>query len=107
VARHRWLYKADGRVVDVSDDAPAPSGGVHLWTDAQFDGLKATDGTDISSRTKYNAYMKATGVTRMEDFSADWARAQKVRDEYRTTGKGGAVTREDVGRAIHQLEQRG
>jgi hypothetical protein len=107
MTRKRWIYKADGRVIDVSDDAPTPTGGVHLWTDAQFDGLKATDGTDISSRTKYNAYMKATGVTRIEDFTGDWERARKARDEYFTTGKGGAVTREDVGRAIHELEQRG
>lgn len=77
-----------------------------LWGDRGYDGLVAPDGTDISSRSKHQAYMKAHGLTTIDDFKETWARAEKARDAYRTQGIGGATTKDDVARAIHQLESR-
>jgi hypothetical protein len=50
--------------------------------------------------------MRANNMTTIDDFKDTWANAEKARDDYRTQGIGGAVTRDDVGRAIHQLENR-
>jgi hypothetical protein len=50
--------------------------------------------------------MQSRGLTTIDDFKDQWANAEKARDAYRLHGIGGAVTREDVGRAIHQLENR-
>ena len=71
-----------------------------LAGDRHYDGLRATDGTDISSRSKHRDYMKRHGLATADDFKDTWAQAQKARDEYRTTGKGGAVTRDDIARAM-------
>ena len=38
-------------------------------------------------------------LTTVDDFKDQWARQRVTRDEYRTTGKGGAVTRDDIARA--------
>ena len=75
-----------------------------LWNDRHYEGLKATDGTDISSRTKHREYMKRNGLTTVDDFKNEWADASKKRADYYQGKGGGAVTREDIGRAIHQLE---
>jgi hypothetical protein len=77
-----------------------------LWGDRHYEGLQATDGTDIGSRTKQREYMRRHGLTTADDFKQTWAQAEKARTEYRTTGKGGAVTRNDIARAIHRLEDR-
>jgi hypothetical protein len=75
-----------------------------LWGDRSYDGLKAPDGTDISSRTKHRDYMKATGLTTADDFKETWAKAQESRERYMQ--QGGSFSRSDVERAIHQLQNR-
>ncbi len=75
-----------------------------LWGDRSYDGLKAPDGTDISSRTKHRDYMKATGLTTADDFKETWAKAQVARERYMQ--QGGSFSRSDVERAIHQLQNR-
>ena len=77
-------------------------GDAALWGDRSYDGLRAPDGSDISSRSKHKAYMKATGLTTSDDFKNTWAQAQKARDHYRQHG--GAVSREDVARSIAKLK---
>jgi hypothetical protein len=68
-----------------------------------YDGAVATDGTDISTRAKHRAYMKANNLTPMDDFKDTWAKARSDRDAYFTTGKGGATSRDDVARAVDSL----
>ena len=75
-----------------------------LWGDRSYDGLKAPDGTDISSRTKHRDYMRATGLTTADDFTHTWAKAKESRDRYYT--EGGSFKRADIERAIHQLQRR-
>jgi len=77
-----------------------------IMGDRHYDGLRATDGTDISTRAKHRAYMKANNLTTMDDFQGQWTKEAQKRAEY-YRGKGhGAVSRDDVARAIHQLESR-
>jgi hypothetical protein len=54
-----------------------------LAGDRHYDGLRATDGADISSRTKHKAYMRARGLTVAGDYKETWAKAQKERDALR------------------------
>jgi hypothetical protein len=75
-----------------------------LAGDRSYDGLRAPDGSDISSRSKHREYMRRTGLTTADDFKDTWAQAEQKRNEYRTTGRGGAVTREDIARALARLD---
>jgi hypothetical protein len=75
--------------------------------DRHYDGLAATDGTDISTRTKHREYMKKHGLTTMDDFQGQWKREAERRARYFQGQPGtGAVKRDDVARAIAQLESR-
>ena len=96
--------------VEVTDDytpAPRTITDAALWNDRGYDGLRATDGADISSRTKHREYMKANGLTTMDDFEGSWAKSRQQREAYYTGQKGsGSISREDIARTIAKLEQR-
>ena len=93
-------------LVEITDDYQAPlrtdSGA--LWGDRSYDGLRATDGTDISTRTKQRAYMKANGLATADDFKDTWAKAREQRERLYT--QGGTFTKADIERAIHQVQNR-
>jgi hypothetical protein len=70
-----------------------------LAGDRSYDGLRAQDGTDISSRSKQREYMKRNGLASPDDFKETWAKAEAKRDEYRQGKGGGAITRNDIAAA--------
>ena len=55
-----------------------------LAGDRHYDGLRATDGSDISSRTKHREYMKSKGLTMADDFKGTWGAAAKEREALRS-----------------------
>lgn len=55
-----------------------------LAGDRHYEGLRAPDGTDISSRTKHREYMKAKGLTTADDFTGVWEKAEKERQAFRS-----------------------
>lgn len=63
-----------------------PSSGLSnvLAGDRYYDGLRASDGTDISSRTKHREYMKRTGLTTADDFKGEWKKAEERRREVKS-----------------------
>jgi putative FmdB family regulatory protein len=66
---------------------PAMSGLANaLAGDRHYDGLAATDGTPINSRTKHRQYMKEKGLAMVDDFKQTWKAAAKER-EARRMGK--------------------
>lgn len=77
-----------------------------LWGDRHYEGMQATDGSDISSRSKHREYMKQHNLTTVDDFKNTWADNAKKREAYFTKGEGGATRKEDVARAISELERR-
>lgn len=105
MTRRRWI-QINGELVEVTKDYQpdlrADSGA--LWGDRSYDGLRATDGTDISTRSKHREYMKANNLTTVDDFQNSWAKAQEQRAKY--VQQGGTFSRRDVERAIHQLQNR-
>jgi hypothetical protein len=107
MTRRRFIQdRQTGELIEVTADYQpelrTDSGA--LWGDRSYDGLRATDGTDISSRTKHREYMRANNVTTMDDFKGTWAKAQEQRERLFT--QGGTFRREDVARAIHQLQNK-
>lgn len=107
MTRRRYIQdRFTGELIEVTNDYQAPlrnDSGV-LWGDRHYDGLKATDGSDISTRTKHREYMRANNVTMADDFKDTWAKAQAQRERLYT--QGGTFSRRDVERAIHQLQNR-
>jgi hypothetical protein len=104
MTRRRFVY-IDGEPVEVTADYVAPPrdhGRVH--GDLHYDGLRAPDGTDISTRTKHREYMKRTGLTTADDFSVTWQKQRAEREAY-YKGERGTITKHDIGRAIAQLER--
>lgn len=51
-----------------------------LAGDRHYDGLVASDGTLINSRTKHREYMKRNGLTIAEDYRGEWKEAAKERE---------------------------
>lgn len=72
-----------------------------LAGDRHYDGLRASDGTDISSRTKHRQYMAQKGLTTADDFSNTWKQAAKEKAEYRSATKQDKETREIVARQVY------
>jgi len=109
MARTRYIQDPDtGELVPAEQYVPRSRFNPHhlIIGDSHYDGLRAPDGADISTRTKHREYMKQHGLTTMDDFSTQWKGDAKRRAEYLQTGKGGATRREDVARAIAELERR-
>lgn len=52
-----------------------------LAGDRHYDGMRATDGTDISSRSKHREYMRANDLTTVDDYTNTWAQAETKRRE--------------------------
>lgn len=108
MARRRFVQMKEPpyELIEITDDYQAPmrtdSGA--LWGDRSYDGLRAPDGTDISSRSKHRDYMKATGLTTADDFKDTWAQAKVQRERAYT--QGGSFSKADIERAIHQVQQR-
>lgn len=109
--RRKYRYDPEsGEMIEVGAATPPPAkkgalnhmGG--LWSDRHYDGMRATDGADISSRRKHREYMKRHGLTTADDFKETWARAQREREHYMQHG--GSVRKEDIRRAIDQVMQR-
>ena len=72
-----------------------------LAGERHYDGLRATDGTDISTRSKHQAYMKANNLTTADDFSQTWKRQAEQRAAVMT---GHDTTRKnDIAHAIEKL----
>jgi len=108
MTRRRFIWSpADDCLVEVSPDYEQPGRSVPVIGETHYDGMRATDGTPIDTRSKHRAYMKAHGLTTMDDFKGEWAQAaQKRADYYQGKPGAGAVKRGDIARAIAALERR-
>lgn len=108
MTRRRYIQSKEPpyELIEITDDYQAPmradSGA--LWGDSSYQGMTAPDGTDISSRTKHREYMKAKGLTTMDDFKDTWAKAKVERENY--VQHGGSFTRDAIERAIYQVQNR-
>jgi hypothetical protein len=107
MTRRRYIQdRITGELIEVTSDYQAPkrNDAGALWGDRHYEGLRATDGTDISSRTKHREYMKANNLAMADDFNNTWAKAQEQRDRYHQ--QGGSIKRSDIERAMYQLQNK-
>lgn len=107
MSTRRWVY-VDGVAYEVGKDAVPVPQNTHvtdgiLWGDRHYADVKGPNGEDLSTRTKHRTFMKDNGLTTADDFTESWKKQAEKRAEYYTTGKHGAVSREHIERAIHQL----
>ena len=107
MSRRRYRWNNETQTLDeVSNDAPVTPR-LELATGSFYESAgRATDGTDISTRKKYNAYCKAKGVVPVSDFTKTLESAQAKRAAFLAGDQGNKARRDDVGRAIYQLEKR-
>ena len=107
MTRRRYIQdRQTGELIEVTSDYQAPmrNDAGALWGDRHYDGARASDGTDISTRSKHRDYMRANNVTTVDDFKDTWAKAREQRERLYT--QGGTFSRRDVERAISQLQNR-
>ena len=71
-----------------------------LAGDRHYDGMRATDGTDISSRTKHREYMKKNNLTTIDDFKQTWDKAGAERAKFRSGEHQDTTVRKDIVSAI-------
>ena len=102
--RGRFVYSPEaGGMVEVGSD----------WTDTErraqtategltYDGVRATDGTDISSKRKRREWMKENNLADTDDFKGTWAKAEQERAKYYTGQHDTRELRETVGRAAYE-----
>lgn len=103
--KRTYVYDEKYGLLEITRSAPEAK--LHLQTDAGFDGLRATDGTDISSRTKWEAYMRERGLTHPNDYRETWAKAAKEREAALTPGSGyGRAERIEALRQVMQMNPR-
>ena len=100
---YRYDKKLD-KLVEITRQKQGPADKKIFVSDAHYDGLVATDGTDISTRKKHREYMKQNNLTTMDDFTNTWSEAKKSRENYMQNG--GTFRKEDIARAIHKIESR-
>lgn len=110
MTRRRWLYTIGGNPlpepIEVGEEYAPVDVRQPVYTDRYMEGVRATDGTDISSRQKRNEWMKRNDFVDVSDCQGMWAKAAKEREAIAQGKHDKAARREAIGRAIHQLEHR-
>lgn len=107
MTRRRYVYDEElGKMVELTPQRESMSARDRgaLWNDRHYNGMQATDGTDISTRARHRAYMKRHGVTTADDFSSTWSKARESREKYYQ--QGGSFSKKDIQQAIQQLSRR-
>lgn len=109
--RGRFVYRRDPnsgemravRVDEDWNDAPRSTGDLGKF---QYNNLRATDGTDISSRTKRRDYMRAKGLADASDFTEHWQKKAKERESILSGEADTKERREIIGRALHEARSK-
>jgi putative FmdB family regulatory protein len=71
-----------------------------LAGDRHYENMRATDGTDISSRSKHRAYMKANNLTTADDFQKTWSKKAEERQNFRSGAHQDTSLKQDIVQAI-------
>lgn len=110
MTRRRWVYTEGGRPLpqpyEATEEAPTHVR-TQIATGSLYEGQRALDGTDVSSRAKFNEYLRRTGCAVADDFKGEWAKAAEARQAYRQGKQRNPKLRDAIGRAAYQLEKKG
>lgn len=103
--RFRWNPELGQLEELASDWMPTPR--LEIAPDSHYDGLRATDGTDIGSRRKHREYMRIHGLTTADDFKDTWAKEERKREAFDRGDIQMPGLRDTIGRAMYEREKRG
>ena len=108
MTRRRWIQRTDPKtgksyLEEVPLNYYTPRRNLSdtdaLISERHYDGMRATDGTDISTRAKHRDYMRRNNLTTIDDYTEEWANAPRKRELEQQKER-----REAIDRVIHQLE---
>jgi hypothetical protein len=107
MARNTWHWDPEqGKLVE----GPGPrrsdgSGDGWRFSDRLYSGspFKGMDGTIIDSKKKHRDYMRRHNLATVDDFSGDWERAKKRREDVYTGRHDRHQRREAIARALEKL----
>lgn len=101
--RGRWVWdEAAGKLVSAEDYVtPERAVSAPIMVDRFYEGVRATDGTDIGSRRKHRAYMKDRGLAPADDFSPSWY-AKQHKDREQAVRK---ERREVIARKLYEIDK--
>ena len=103
--KRRYVYDERlKQLVEITEDWQSTPR-TQLMTGSCYDDARTVDGADISSRRKRSEYMRRNSLADADDFKGEWSKAERARTDVRTAASD-LRRREDVERAIYQLEQR-
>jgi hypothetical protein len=107
VSRRRWVYTEGGQPLpepfEVSEDWANTLPRAPVVTEELiYGGIRATDGTDISSRKKRREYMRRNGYADADDFRGEWAKAAKERERVRAGSFDKQARAEAIARAMEK-----
>lgn len=110
MSRKRWAYTMGGQPLsepmEVSEDYRGGGGHVPVVSDAYMDGARSPiDGSDIGSRAKRKAHMRAHGLVDADDYKGEWARKAEQRAEFRRTGDDGKDWGGRIATTLNQMQQ--
>lgn len=79
--RRRYRQREDGSLVEITGDEPLalPVDSGALWGDDEYRNMRATDGTPIDTRTKHREYMRARGITTIDDYTNAFKKGEQER----------------------------
>jgi hypothetical protein len=72
-----------------------------LAGDRHYDGMRAPDGSDISSRAKHREYMARTGLTVASDFTETWKTAAQEREAIKNATFVDKEMREGIAKQVY------
>ena len=105
-----YVYRnREGGGVDVFEKGTKPVDErlrVPVIGDLHYLDTKGPMGEDLTTRTKHREFMKAKGLTTMDDYKNEWAGAAKAREEFHRTGGDHKARREQVARALYEVGNR-
>jgi hypothetical protein len=110
MSRRRYIWDAERAcLVEVTSDYTGQRRDEGRRSEAEVYGhCQATDGTDLSTRTRHREYMRQNGLTVASDYTETWAKAGEERKAALTPGSGhdSRQRMEDLGRARQEVLSR-
>ena len=92
---------------DLTEIPMEPPQALHapIMVDRFYENTRATDGTDIGSRSKHREYMKRNGLTTADDFKSTWAKQAEQREQIRQGQMPSKSRREVLERRMYQIDK--
>lgn len=98
MTRALYRYNLEEHRLEEITEAP-PMARLELNLDTHYEGTRATDGTDVSTRRRHEEYRHIHGLAMAQDYKETWKGAAAKRDALATGNQPTKPIREAVERA--------